>query len=258
MRPLVRTPVQTNDNFAHAVHPYLKELQGYCRSLTNSKWDGEDLAQETLLKAYKSWTGKNKRITKAYLYRIASNAWIDRYRKRALDEDIRADLSDFPEEESKAALFEAMEVLLQELTPKQRASVLLVEGLGYTPFEAAQWLDSSEGSIKAALHRARKNLKKVHPHDFEMEDDEVMPYVHAFRAGKTMELVKLYRVETGEPRMSFGRHSSTSFSSLHSVGSLYLIVAFRAKNGTVWAIPFFQKDISALLLHLEEAYGMVA
>ena len=258
MRPLVQTPVQSNNQFADAVQPYLKDLQAYCRSLTNSKWDGEDLAQETLLKAYNSWIDKSRKITKAYLYRIASNAWIDRFRKRSLDEDFRADLADFPEEKRNSGLFEAMEVLLKELTPKQRATVLLVEGLGYTPLEAADLLDSSEGSVKAALHRARKNLKRVHPHNYEIEDEEVIPYVHAFRAGKTMELVKLYRTETGEPKMSFGAQSSQSFSSLHSVGSLYLIIAFRAKNGTVWAIPFFQKDISALLLHLEEAYGMVA
>lgn len=258
MRPLVQTPVQINEKFADAVHPYLKGLQAYCRSLTNSQWDGEDLAQETLLKAYKSWEEKSKPVTKAYLYRIASNAWIDRYRKRAPEEEFRADLADFPLEKPDSALFEAMEVLIEKLTPKQRAAVLLVDGLGYSPQEAAQWLDSTEGSVKAALHRARKKLEKGRLHDFEMEDEVVMPYVQAFRTGKTSDIVKLFRSETGEPQMSAGTHSSTSFSSFQSVGDLYLIVAFRAKNGTVWAIPFFQKELSAILFQLEEEYGMAA
>ncbi|HET7658734.1 MAG TPA: RNA polymerase sigma factor [Bacillales bacterium] len=262
MRPLVQTPVHTNNKFAEAVLPYLKGLRSYCQSLTNSHWDGEDLAQKTLLKAYKSWAEKHHPVTKAYLYRIASNAWIDQFRKRTLDEDFQADFAEFPGHEEDSAMFEAMEVLLEKLTPKQRATVLLVDGLAYTIEEAAKWLDSTEGSVKAALHRARNNLKKVQHSNLTLEDEEVVPYVQAYCSGEAANIVQLYRREiSGDMQMS--RAASLSDSSVHftliqGVGHLYTLVTFRAKNGAIWSVPFYQKELSAILFQLEEERGMAA
>ncbi|MCY9698322.1 RNA polymerase sigma factor [Paenibacillus alginolyticus] len=51
----------------------------YCLHITHNQWDAEDLSQEVLFKVYKVVKSDPSRmISKAYLYRIASNAWKDK------------------------------------------------------------------------------------------------------------------------------------------------------------------------------------
>ncbi|WP_077327953.1 RNA polymerase sigma factor [Virgibacillus siamensis] len=71
MRPHVQKALaKANENFESAVQPYLNDLKNYCLSLTKSSWDGEDLMQETLIKAYKSWIKKPKQVSKAYFFEL--------------------------------------------------------------------------------------------------------------------------------------------------------------------------------------------
>ncbi|MDQ7864866.1 sigma factor [Peribacillus frigoritolerans] len=57
------------------------ELIRFCRFLTQNNWDGDDLAQETILKAMQGY-GKKTVITTALLKTIARHSWIDTIRKR--------------------------------------------------------------------------------------------------------------------------------------------------------------------------------
>lgn len=57
------------------------ELLRFCRFLTQNNWDGDDLAQETVLKAMQGY-GKKTEITTALLKTIARHSWIDTIRKR--------------------------------------------------------------------------------------------------------------------------------------------------------------------------------
>ena len=76
------SPVNEDQEFMRSIDPFIKSLKGYCKSLCQSKWDGEDLFQETMIKALKKWRKDPSALTKAYLYRIASNSWIDAHRKQ--------------------------------------------------------------------------------------------------------------------------------------------------------------------------------
>ncbi|PEW50912.1 RNA polymerase subunit sigma-70, partial [Bacillus cereus] len=51
------------------------ELKRYCTFLTKNKWDGEDLAQETVCKVLQKYS--NKDICMTLVYKIARNRWID-------------------------------------------------------------------------------------------------------------------------------------------------------------------------------------
>ena len=64
--------------------PLRPALFGYCRRLTGSVWDAEDLAQETLLRAFARWgnTQPPIRNPQAYLLRTATHLWIDTVRRR--------------------------------------------------------------------------------------------------------------------------------------------------------------------------------
>lgn len=63
---------------------------------------------------------------------------------------------------------------MTELPPKERASVLLKDVLGYSLDEVAGIADSTLGGVKAALHRARGKLRgmKQPPPLEEMDVDQ--------------------------------------------------------------------------------------
>src|SRR5215813_8407876 len=69
--------------FLQRTEPLRPELHRYCRALTGSVWDAEDLVQDTLLRAFAKLGEVSLRIDspKAYLFRVASNLWVDHFRR---------------------------------------------------------------------------------------------------------------------------------------------------------------------------------
>ncbi|WP_404451487.1 RNA polymerase sigma factor [Virgibacillus necropolis] len=263
MRPLVKsTPIdiEMNKEFENLIQPYMHDLRNYCASLSKSTWDGDDLMQETLEKAYNDWLKKQKPIAKAFLFRIASNTRIDGYRKRKLAEVMNPDLSDFKQEENvlSDATIKVMEVMLRELTPKQRTTVMLTEAFGYTAKEISLMIDSSEGAVKAALHRARKRLRPI-TYDspiFYPEEEKTLTYVTALHNGDPSTIVRLYQNEMIEPRMAGLRSLSSNPCSvvqpIAGSGLTYILVTISMKKGRTLFIPFYQVEIATLLSRLEE------
>ncbi|MCK9906255.1 ECF-type sigma factor, partial [Frankia sp. Cpl3] len=58
-------------------------------------------------------------------------------------------------------LREALERLVTFLPPRQAVIVLLIEGFQFTSAEAAAMLQTTEGAVYSALHRARAKLKQI-------------------------------------------------------------------------------------------------
>src|SRR3954464_7405439 len=69
--------------FLESCEPLRPELYRYCRYLTRSPWDAEDLAQDVLAQAFTilSRMGHAPPNPRAWLFRVASNLWIDRLRR---------------------------------------------------------------------------------------------------------------------------------------------------------------------------------
>jgi DNA-directed RNA polymerase specialized sigma24 family protein len=65
--------------FLQRTEPLRPELHRYCRALTGSVWDAEDLVQDTLLRAFAKLGDVSPPIDnpKAYLFRIARTLWVD-------------------------------------------------------------------------------------------------------------------------------------------------------------------------------------
>lgn len=59
--------------------------------------------------------------------------------------------------------------MIKHLSPLQRTAFVLRDVLGYSAAEAAEYLGTSEGAVKAALHRARLALARVRE---ELAEDE--------------------------------------------------------------------------------------
>jgi RNA polymerase sigma-70 factor (ECF subfamily) len=152
--------------FDEHVAPLRPALWRYCFSLTGSAWDAEDLTQETMVRAFGrlayQWQPIN---TRAYLHRIASRIYLDRQRRASidvvgLDESMGEEAGGFSE-----LGYEALGRLTGSMPPLQRAVFLLIEGFDFTNKEAAEMLETTEGAVKAALHRARRNLAEANALD---------------------------------------------------------------------------------------------
>src|SRR5262249_26354787 len=71
-------------SFLELYEPLRTELYRYCRYLTRSPWDAEDLAQDALARAFVTLgtMGEAPPNPRAWLFRVASNLWIDQARRR--------------------------------------------------------------------------------------------------------------------------------------------------------------------------------
>ena len=148
--------------FIERTAPLRPELFRYCRSLTGSVWDAEDLVQDTMMRAFARLSQISDPIenAKAYLFKIASNLWIDRLRvKREFvsDQIPETAAQDSPQPHEVRA---AASQLFAKLPPVERAAVLLKDVFDFTLEETATALDSTVGAIKAALHRGRAKLNQ--------------------------------------------------------------------------------------------------
>jgi len=70
--------------FLATYEPLRAELYRYCRYLTRSPWDAEDLTQDTLARGFATLAkrGEAPPNPRAWLFRVASNLWIDQARRR--------------------------------------------------------------------------------------------------------------------------------------------------------------------------------
>lgn len=138
-------------------------LHRYCARITGSILDGEDVMQEALFEAYRKLeTYDDSRPLAPWLFRIAHNRCIDFLRKRGVREEAEAaavepDLA-LPAEPVGRALDRAVERLVVNLPPKERACVLLKDVFDYSLDEIADLVGSTVGGVKAALNRGRSKL----------------------------------------------------------------------------------------------------
>ncbi|MFC4808405.1 RNA polymerase sigma factor [Paenibacillus sp. GCM10023250] len=188
-------------------------LYRYCLSLTRSAWDAEDLVQETCLRALPVMNGSVAHPNPtAYLLRTAKNIAVDQSRRKkraeralAAMQRSEAALSRFYGDS--AELTAMLGLLLGHLSPLQRTVFLLKELFGFKNGEVAAKLSTSEGAVKAALHRARIAVEKLklgarfrdpdQPSAPAADVDESLlsAYVNAVRHGDPQALVVLANAE---------------------------------------------------------------
>jgi RNA polymerase sigma-70 factor (ECF subfamily) len=170
------------NEFVHQCESFRPDLYRYCRHLTRSPWDAEDLAQDTLARAFVTLAqmGDVPPNPRAWLFRVASNLWIDRVRRvrreKPLDEEPSA--SGDPR-----TLREAVGTLLGQLSPQERAAVVLKEAFDLSLEETADTLGTTVGAIKAALHRARGKLEEPVPEAPTTRPAVLDAFCNAFNAG---------------------------------------------------------------------------
>ena len=101
--------------------------------------------------------GRRPPNPRAWLFRVASNLWIDEMRRRreVPAGELARRRAAAP---SRARRREAAGTLLVKLSPQERAAVVLKDVFDFSLEEVAEALGTTVGAIKAALHRGRGKL----------------------------------------------------------------------------------------------------
>ncbi|HVM99743.1 MAG TPA: sigma-70 family RNA polymerase sigma factor [Caulobacteraceae bacterium] len=157
------------ERFVDLVTPFRPELHRYCRRLAGDLWDAEDLVQETLLRGFAALGQAQSPIDnpRGYLVRTATNLWIDAQRRRAAESEalaaqtLAAAGSEAPRDAP--AVRGAAARLIEQLTPQERAALVLKDVFDLSLAEIAAVLATSPNAVKAALHRGRGRLKDGAP-----------------------------------------------------------------------------------------------
>ena len=157
-------PISENSTFDRSIFRFESDLRRYCRMLAGTPWDADDVFQNTVLKAFQARDRLYRHESpRAFLFRIASNAWIDECRKRKADIGL-PDGFEVVSTGFEADMFDVkdtLEYLVSSVPPFQAAVVILTEVYDYSARETADMLETTEGAAKAALYRARKRLSTL-------------------------------------------------------------------------------------------------
>ena len=167
-------PTKAQSNYAgtpeQLVDRYGGPVYRFCRSLTYSKEDAEDLFQETFLRTLeKPLTFQAAQNPQSLLFSTALFLWKSWKRKHArrsrlapagtLDETVPSGLD---LEEGCAARDEARQVrrLVNALPEKYKIPIILYYTLELGVASIAETLDIPEGTVKSRLHKGRKLVEK--------------------------------------------------------------------------------------------------
>jgi RNA polymerase sigma-70 factor, ECF subfamily len=166
------------ERFEAEVLPQLDRLYSAALRYTRNPADAEDLVQESIAKAYRSFhqyrPGTN---LKAWLYRILHTTYISMYRKaqRRPQETLQEELDDysFYDEIARSGGASAEREVLQSFTADEvkealaalpesfRLAVYLADVEGFAYKEIAEIMDTPVGTVMSRLHRGRKALQKA-------------------------------------------------------------------------------------------------
>lgn len=155
-------------------------LYGLALRLAKNERDAEDLVQDTFLKAYQHFDKYTEGTNcKAWLFKILTNTFINRYRKSQRERTFLAeDFNHSPLEtlaakapnplrrsaDSQAALFhklfgDEVSSALEKLPVEFRMAVLLVDLYDFSYKECAEIMDTPIGTVMSRLYRGRRLLQ---------------------------------------------------------------------------------------------------
>ena len=130
-------------------------------AVTGNSAEAEEIMQDAFLALWERWdrVGALQDPT-GYLYRTAMNVFRKRSRRAALA--LRRALSLAPDPMPFAEIDEQQDVVaaLAELTPRQRAALVLTDVMDYSSEEAGRALGVTAGTVRGLASRARENLRR--------------------------------------------------------------------------------------------------
>jgi RNA polymerase sigma-70 factor (sigma-E family) len=137
-------------------------LYRYAYLLTGNHADAEDVAQQTLVKAHRSWARiQASDSPQAYLRRMVTNTYLSYRRPKARRFEV---LTDAPPEAVQTATTGPEERMalwphVRSLAPRQRAVIVLRYYEDLSEQQIADTLGCSRGNVKSTAHAALQVLR---------------------------------------------------------------------------------------------------
>jgi RNA polymerase sigma factor (sigma-70 family) len=178
------------DDFEDRLTALRPRLHRYCARMMGSTVDGEDVLQDSLVKALSARAeGVNVDNLEGWLFRIAHNTSLDVLRRESrntlvpLTEDFEA--VPMPEVDLIAVSFQTF-LRLPEL---QRCAVIIKDVLGHSIDEVANVAGCTPAAAKSALQRGRATLRQL----AQMPADTRLPLMPEAIRQKMVAFVELFR-----------------------------------------------------------------
>ena len=152
----------TRDVFIALVEREQEALRGFLLALCcGNKSDADDLAQDSLVKAYLSSAGyQEKGRFHSWIFKIAYNTFLN-HKASCRTMDTLDEARTIVSSQSAESSFEhqSLYLALRTLPPKERSAITLYYLNGYDIKEIATITDTSEDAVKKQLSRGRDKLK---------------------------------------------------------------------------------------------------
>jgi RNA polymerase sigma-70 factor, ECF subfamily len=130
--------------------------------VTGNRHEAEEIAQESFLRIFERWDRVSVlEDPVGYVYRSAMNVFRNRYRRASVA--LRRAFSLLPAATDELERIETRDEvvrLLRELTPQQRAAVLLTSILDFSVEDASKVLGLRPASVRSLTSRARDVMKR--------------------------------------------------------------------------------------------------
>ena len=146
--------------FAAFYHETAPALRAYIRRVSGDGQAADDLLQDAYLRFLRAKpVAEDRAAMKAYLYKTATAAIYDRWRKRKR-ERLWQTMFRFHEETPERGTGDVTRCF-EKLKPRERALLWLAYVEGYEHDEIAGTLDLKAKSVRVLLFRARHNLERI-------------------------------------------------------------------------------------------------
>lgn len=134
----------------------------YSTRIAGNRWDEEDLTQDAWLKLNDALRkDPNRPLTKAFLYRIVKNTWIDMQRKKHIETVPFTQNYGGSSLEDSLVSRELLELLAERLPPKMAVILLLMDVFDFTAKETADLIGMKDSAVQVSLGRARRKLRSI-------------------------------------------------------------------------------------------------
>ena len=155
---------ELDDEFRSFVLGSHARMLRYAELLTGDRHVAEDLTQHGFAKLYASWPRLHDGSPEQYVRRCVINANTDRWRRGAWRENAQVTVPERPDQSDQVALVAERDFVmraLSELTPTERAVIVLRYYNDRSEIEIAGELNIPAGTVKSTAARALRKLRAV-------------------------------------------------------------------------------------------------
>jgi RNA polymerase sigma-70 factor (ECF subfamily) len=196
-----------HEAFRALTEPWIPELRSRCARILGNPHDADDAVQETLVKAWRKLGSYHASgPLRAWLHTIATNTSLNllkAMRRDAVVEQTEAETGAVgPGLDERLEAHDDVELafmsVVSALPARQRATLVLRDGLGWSALEIAELLGASMPAVNSALQRARAAVARrdaEHPQLDDLHQALFRAYVAAWDHTDIDALVALARAD---------------------------------------------------------------